>query len=300
MRFDSVWAVDIDNYVRPFFGSGAPPLYDPAVTAVLKMPRVLWAAVSARPEEFEAKMSKGLQEALHIAPDRIKVLNSKKAPPGAEGVWMEFTLLDGEGPAPSTLLDALFRQVMFVFGAIHQGLIKDEVEGATIERIGPVPISIKHQDRFIHTPPVTDGFFRVTLVLAFVLLASCSLCFFVRSKNSLKKLKEENRRLRDAELRHREMMGNAPVANATGYVIGRPDPLSQGSPSRKDPDARDTTGSLSYVVGNPIQSTSPNAAMAVEGQAMESPELQLEEFESATATVRAPTRVGTDPRADSP
>jgi len=300
LRFDSVWAVDIDNYVRPFFGSGAPPLYDPAVTAVLKMPRVLWAAVSARPEEFEAKMSKGLQEALHIAPDRIKVLNSKKAPPGAEGVWMEFTLLDGEGPAPSTLLDALFRQVMFVFGAIHQGLIKDEVEGATIERIGPVPISIKHQDRFIHTPPVTDGFFRVTLVLAFVLLASCSLCFFVRSKNSLKKLKEENRRLRDAELRHREMMGNAPVANATGYVIGRPDPLSQGSPSRKDPDARDTTGSLSYVVGNPIQSTSPNAAMAVEGQAMESPELQLEEFESATATVRAPTRVGTDPRADSP
>ena len=300
LRFDSVWAVDVENYVRQSFGSGAPPSFDPAVSAVLKMPKVSWTAVSARMEAFEAKMSKGLQEALHIAANRIKVLSSKEAPNG-EGAFMEFTLLDGDGPAPETLLNALFRQVMLPLGAIHHGSIKDEVEGATIERLGPLPFSLKDHNRLVNTiVPPTDGFFRVVAVLAFVLLASCSLCFVVRSKNSLNKLREENRRLRSAEQRHTEiMLGSGPVGQATGYVIGRPD-ASQGSPSKKDPDARDTTGSLSYVVGNPINTTSPNnnVAPAVDSSPAEA-ELQPEESQSTI--VRAPTKpAGPDERTDPP
>eukprot|EP00913_Durusdinium_trenchii_P033837 g31675.t1 len=62
LRFDSIWAVDVENYVRPTFDVAFAPDFDPAVSGRLIMPRVSWARVSAQMREFEIKMIKGLQE----------------------------------------------------------------------------------------------------------------------------------------------------------------------------------------------------------------------------------------------
>lgn len=60
-------------------------------------------------------------------------MSSKEA---SQGVDMEFTLLDGLGPAPETVFNALFRQLLFTQSAIHQGEIRQEVQHATLERLG--------------------------------------------------------------------------------------------------------------------------------------------------------------------
>lgn len=75
LRYDSVWAVDVTHYVRPPFSLASPPRYDPAVSGLLKMPKVVYGLVAQQPTVFEQKMLSGLSAALQIDAQRIKALD---------------------------------------------------------------------------------------------------------------------------------------------------------------------------------------------------------------------------------
>ncbi|CAJ1409317.1 unnamed protein product [Effrenium voratum] len=288
LRFDSIWAVDVDHYVRPSFDSGVPPQFDPAVSAAMHLPAVAWASVYGRQDQFKNEMAESLQVGLGIDGSRVVVTAAR--PAKSEGTMIQFTLLDGLGPSPETLFNALWRQLLSPNSALMSGQAAQRVKGASMQRIGPLPISYDTSQQRLDSGHDGEqaGLFRLTLgflTLSFILLGGLMLWYLVRSKHDLRRIKEENRVLKERQRQgHREAVGFA-----SGYVIGRPNANAPGATGPKDPDAQDAAGSLSFVVGNPVAAQGACNALAPSD---EQPAASSEDSQvPSPSTVRASTRL---------
>lgn len=303
LRFDSVWAIDIDNYVRPSFGAGAPPLFDPAVLGRLIMPKASSGLVSSLgTSAFEDKLAEGLQVALGIDSSRLLV-TSLQEDPDSTGIMADFSILDGYGPSPETLFNALWRQLLEPRSSIHAGTIADWVVDAKLERMGPPPVSFRERVGRFARDWAGNGGGGLLLFLAALLcgtVGGLAACWTVRTHLAMKRLTQENRRLREEHENLSNAVGSeTQVGLATGYVtnvIGRPNPEPTGAtaPSGKDPDARDATGALSFVVGAPVGSG--EASSPTRGGAKARTEEQPEPERPAPPGWPTATEVSASPR----
>jgi len=262
LRYDSVWAVDLEGYTRP--AAAVTEAFEPPVTATLVL-----AAPASRPQflagQLEHKVEVGLRDALNIDYQRLEVTGFKEA---GENVLVDFRIITGAGPSPEALYVLLQRQLETPGSAIHTGPLASYIAGARFERRGPSSggSSTSSDSRGSSATSSTDAGLSdnphgnssaVLLLVCFlglsVGLSVWAICFALRAHQ---------------QVRQAEAAGAAPrwqdPVGAGGFVIGRPgDSLAGGSEANPAAStAVATAAGTTYVVGAPVARGAAAAAAA--------------------------------------